>query len=157
MPLKEAPQWDISKIKYGVERCAMADLVIKLADTFKEDWFEGLDVWEALQMAAIMLKMYQIHQMGKAASASAISRSIGMPRTTVERKLVTLNKRGLVERYGTRFALSIDGINDPRLIDGFAKRLVVVRASLAKMLTALPSEQARAYYRVDNRGPRSAR
>ncbi|HEY2535318.1 MAG TPA: hypothetical protein VGJ20_46755 [Xanthobacteraceae bacterium] len=138
--LKErAPQWDIKNIKYGVERCAMANLAIQLAATFKDDWFAGLGVWEALQLAAIMLKMYQIHQAGKSASPSAISRGMGrthMPRTTVHRKLMALKKRGLVEQYGTKFVLSIDGINDPRLLEGFAQRLLIVRAHLTKMLVS---------------------
>jgi hypothetical protein len=40
------------------------------AETFKEDWFQGMDVWEALQMAAIMLKMYQIHRTGESGNCN---------------------------------------------------------------------------------------
>jgi DNA-binding IclR family transcriptional regulator len=68
---------------------------------------------------------------------------MGMPRTTVIRKLLALKRRGLVEQYGTKFVLSIDGINSPHLLEGFAKRLVIVRASLSRMLVALPTELTR--------------
>ena len=156
--IKELPQFDLAAIKYGRERCGFANFVISLAESFREDWFPGLNVWDSLQMAAIMFKMYQIHLAGRAASPSDVSRSTGMPRTTVIRKLSTLKKLGLVDQYGTRFVLSVDGLNRPHLLEGFHQRLVITRSSLAKIMATLPTEETRAIHNVmDTRVRRSPR
>jgi len=128
--------FDLAQIYYGNERCAMANLVLKLAESFRDDWFPGLGTWEA-QLATIMLSMYQIHLAGRSASASDLSRKTGMPRPTVRRKLASLKKMGLVNQYGVDFELSADGLNRPRLLRGFRQRLQMVKTSLQKMLMLL--------------------
>jgi hypothetical protein len=130
-------KFNLAAIQYGDERCTMADLVLKVVNSFRDDWFPDQNTWESLQFAMIMLSMYQIHLVGRAPSASDVARSTGMPRPTVQRKLAKLKKIGYVNQYGSRFELSIDGLNQPRLLDGFRKRLGIVKGALQKMLMLL--------------------
>jgi len=134
---KKSIQFELTHIKYIDERGSMADMVLKLAESFRDDWFPGCSVWESLQFAMIMLSLYQIHLTGRSASASDLSRKTGMPNATVRRKLASLKKTGYVHQYGLHYELSVDGLNQPRLLEGFRRRLGTVKVSLQRMLMLL--------------------
>jgi hypothetical protein len=134
-PRTVTKEFDAEAIAFGKERSALASLVIRLGESFRDDWFPGMSTWEALQLALIMLRMFHFHlTTGRAESASALSRATGMPRATVQRKLTTLKRMGFVKQHGVRFALDVDGLNQPKLLDGFQRRLGIVRGTLAKTL-----------------------
>jgi hypothetical protein len=130
------PEFNIDAIAFGKERSAMCALVQRLGETFRDDWFPGVSTWEALQLSLIMLRLFQFHSLtGRGQSVSSLSRSSGIPRATVHRKLATLKRLGYVEQHDARFRLSVEGFNQEHLIRGFKRRLSMMRATLTKTLT----------------------
>jgi hypothetical protein len=128
-------EFNIDTIAFGKERSAMCALVQRLGETFRDDWFPGMSTWEALQLSLIMLCLFRFHSLtGRAQSVSSLSRSSGIPRATLDRKLTTLKRLGYVEQHGTRLMLSVEGLNREHLIQGFKRRISIIRATLAKTL-----------------------
>lgn len=131
-----SPEFHIDAIAFGKERSALCALVQRLGATFRDDWFPNTSTWEALQLSLVMLRLFQFHSLtGRAQSVTSLSRSSGIPRATLHRKLTTLKRQGYVVQHGTRFMLSVEGLNQEHLIQGFKRRLSMIRATLAKTLT----------------------
>jgi hypothetical protein len=132
---KANPKFNIDAVAFGKERGAMWALVQQLGLTYRDDWFPGTSRWEALQLSLIMLCLWEFHLLtGGAQSISSLARSSGIPRAAVHRKLTTLKRLGYVEQHGTGFMLSVEGINQEHLIQGFKRRLSIIRTMLAKTL-----------------------
>jgi DNA-binding transcriptional ArsR family regulator len=74
----------------------MADTVIRLMEGFRDDSLPGVRTWDAFVLLLIIRKIYEIHTAGREVTASALSRAVGMPRTTVLRKLAQLKEIGKV-------------------------------------------------------------
>jgi hypothetical protein len=105
----------------------MAETIIRLMEGFRDDYLPGMRTWDAFALLLIIRKMYEMHTAGRKATASALSRAVGMPRTTVLRKLSLLKKIGAVEKYGPHFMLSPKYFNNPRMLQGFKRRAIIVR------------------------------
>jgi hypothetical protein len=99
----KSPKSLIEHVTFGKQRHAMADLVIQLVETARDD-SPGISLWEFFMHVLIGGKMLTLHDRGREASASDLSRLTGIPRTTVQRKLLgELTKKGVVERCGHRW------------------------------------------------------
>jgi biotin operon repressor len=120
------PKSTISAIFLGKQRHALADLSIRLMAGFRHDYMPGVKLWDAFGMMLIMHKMYELHTAGHEASASALSRGIGMPRTTVQRKLAQLKKIGVIQQRGQRYLMSAEHLNHPMILHGFRRRVALV-------------------------------
>jgi DNA-binding IclR family transcriptional regulator len=96
----------------------MAEMGIRLMEGFRDDYLPGMRTWDAFALLLIIRKMYEMHTAERKATASALSRAVGMPRTTVLRKLSLRNKIGAVEKYGLHFMLSPKYFNNPAHVAG---------------------------------------
>lgn len=94
----------------------MAETVIRLMESLRDDYLPGMRTWDAFALLLIIRKIYEMHTAGRRATASALSRAVGMPRTTVLRKMSQLKKIGAVEKYGSHFMLSPKYFNNPRIL-----------------------------------------
>jgi len=112
----------------------MADLGIRLMEGIRNDYMPSVKLWDALGMMLILHKMYELHTIGREASASALSRGIGMPRTTLQRKLAQLKKIGVIEQRGQRYLMSPEHLNHPMILHGFRRRVALITRAQKRML-----------------------
>jgi transposase InsO family protein len=56
-----------------------------------------------------------------------------IPRSTVQRRMGELTKLGAIERNGTRFLLSVSYLNKPGILEGFKRRVDVVKGAPKKL------------------------
>lgn len=76
----------------------------KLFSVFLDVTVRGLDLPDGLVSAAVLLTLYQHYIAArKPISASALARRLGIPRTTLLRRLDMLIKSHHVERHGTKY------------------------------------------------------
>lgn len=81
-----------------------------------------MKTWEAFALLLILRKMLDQHVNARPSSASTLSRAVGMPRTTVQRKLMLLKQMGAVEQHGSRFAVVPEFMNVSQRVEGFKHR-----------------------------------
>jgi DNA-binding transcriptional ArsR family regulator len=132
MPL---PEQIIHAIKFGRERFVLADTVVRLTNQFRDDYFPGAKTWEGFTMLLILRRMAEVHQRRRPSSPSELSRAIGMPRTTVQRRLAQLKQIGAVEKRGPLFTLVPEFMNAEHMIDGFKRRRDMWHRAAKKMPT----------------------
>ena len=111
----------------------MSDLVIKVVEGFCADYMPDEHPWEAFALVLILDRLFEIHARGRMATASELSRACRMPRQTLRRKLETLETHGFIERRGSRYVLSAQRLNDPVMIQGFRRRVMVVKRAPGKL------------------------
>ena len=119
----------IDSLELGRQRYVMAETVIQMVEGFRRDYMPNVRTWDAFALLLLLRKMLDQHMAGRAASASALSRSVGMPRTTVQRKLAQLKKIGAIEQHGSRFMVSPTYMNSPKMLQGFRRRLDFIRSA----------------------------
>jgi len=111
------------------QRYAMGELIIRLMEGFRDDYMPRMRICEAFELLVVLEKLVDLHEVHRLGTASAISRSTDLPRTTVHRRLRHLNKLGAVERRGSGFLLVPAFLNSPLMLEGFKQRVHrVVRA-----------------------------
>ena len=118
----------LDAIHLGPSRFTMADAVVRLIESVRQDLDPELKTWQTFVNLLIMHRMWAAHRNGQLASASGIARSIGMPRSTVLRRLQRLEKKRAVERRGTRYAIVPEYFNSPHCVTdsgtkGFKRRV----------------------------------
>jgi hypothetical protein len=127
------PRGIIDAIKLGHERYVLADTVVRLTEEFRDDYVPGAKTWEAFAMLLILRRMLDVHQRGRKSSALGLSRAIGMPRTTVQRRLENLKKMGAIEQDGARFTVLPEFMNASHMVEGFKRRRVIWHRAAKKM------------------------
>lgn len=127
------PKVMLERIDRWHERAAMADLCIRLVQSIGRDYFPGARTCDAFEMLVILHAMFEIHTAGRFATASALSRSTGISRSTVQRRLGELTKLGAIQRNGTRFLLSVSYLNKPGILEGFMRRVDMVKGAPKKL------------------------
>jgi DNA-binding IclR family transcriptional regulator len=120
------------------QRHTLADSVIRLLETFRDDLFPGVATWESFALFLILHRIAHMNQLGRAANASALAWSTGIPRTTVRRRLAELRRTGIIEQRGSCYLLSATFMNHPHLLRGFKRRREMVR-HLSKYLAETAS------------------
>jgi hypothetical protein len=127
------PKSIIDAIKMGHERYVLADTVVRLTEEFRADYAPSAKTWEAFALLLILRRMLDVHQRGRESSAVVIARAIGMPRTTVYRKLAQLKKMGAVAQNGSHFSVLPEFMNASHMIEGFKHRRQVWHRAYKKM------------------------
>jgi predicted transcriptional regulator len=127
------PKVMLERIERWHERTAMADLCIRLVQSIGRDYFPGARTCDAFEMLVILNAMFEMHTAGRFATASALARSTGISRSTVQRRIGKLTKLGAIERNGTRFLLSVSYLNKPGILEGFKRRVDVVKDAPKKL------------------------
>jgi DNA-binding transcriptional ArsR family regulator len=127
------PKSSIHAFHLGKQRHALVRLVIRLCETARDDGFPDMATWDFFMAMLILERMYEQNQRGREASASELSRSTGIPRTTMRRKLRDLARRGAIERRGHRFVITSSFFNSPFMLRGFRRRSLMVKQISAKL------------------------
>jgi hypothetical protein len=127
------PKVMLERIHRWHERAAMADLCIRLVQSIGRDYFPGAKTCDAFEMLVILNALFEIHTARRFATASTLARFTGIPRSTVQRRMGELTKLGAIERNGTRFLLSVSYLNKPGILEGFKRRVDVVKGAPKKL------------------------
>jgi hypothetical protein len=127
------PHSVIRQLLLGKQRQALGEIVIRLLESARDDYFPGEGLVDFLLFVLILVKMYDINELGRLATASALSRSVGLPRTTMQRKLARLKRMGAIQQRGSRFMLSPSYLNNPQMLLGFKRRVNAVRDAPKKL------------------------
>jgi hypothetical protein len=127
------PKVMLERIDRWHERAAMADLCIRLVQSIGRDYFPGAKTCDAFEMLVILNAMFEIHTAGRFATATALARSTGISRSKLQRRMGELAKLGAIERNGTRFLLSVSYLNKPGILEGFKRRVDIVRGAPKKL------------------------
>jgi DNA-binding IclR family transcriptional regulator len=117
----------------GHERFVMADTVVRLCEEFRADYVPSAKTWEAFELLLLLHTMMLVHQRGRKSSALGLSRNIGMPRTTVLRRLEKLKEMGAVEQDRARFTVLPEFMNVSHRIEGFKRRRDMWQRAAKKM------------------------
>jgi hypothetical protein len=122
------PQIIVDAIDLGPSRFTMVDTIVRLIEAVRQDFGPDTKTWETFINLLIVHRMWAKHRNGQLASAAGIAKAIGMPRSTVQRRLLRLVKEGAVERRGTRYVIVPEFINSPHGISdlgtkGFKRRV----------------------------------
>jgi len=120
------PKSVVSALLSFEQRHTLVGNVIHLLETFRDDYFPDVATWETLALVLILHRIIDINQLGRAANASALAWSTGMPRTTVRRKLTQLRKIGIIEKRGPSYLVSAAFMNRPNILRGFKRRREMV-------------------------------
>jgi biotin operon repressor len=123
----------IDAIQLGRQRNAVVEAVVRLTESYRDDYLPGSTTLDAFAVVLICQKMLAMHAVGREVSASALSRAVGMPRTTVLRKLAQLKKIGAVEQRGRRYLMSSAFLNRPAALQGFKRRVAIVRKTTEEL------------------------
>jgi DNA-binding transcriptional ArsR family regulator len=127
------PKSSVHAFLLGKQRHAVVSLIIRLCESARDDGFPDLTTWDFFMSMLILERMYEQNQRGREASASELSRSTGIPRTTMRRKLRDLTRRGAIERRSHRFVITPSFFNTPFMMRGFRRRSLMVKRASAKL------------------------
>jgi hypothetical protein len=108
----------VNAITLAPSRFTMIETVIWMIESIRHDFAPDLKTWECFEHLLIIRRMWAVHRHGGLSSAAGIAQLIGMPRSTVQRRLRYLEKIGAVDRRGTRYAIVPDFINSPHGVEG---------------------------------------
>jgi DNA-binding transcriptional ArsR family regulator len=134
--LSKSPKSLLEQLTFGKRaRRVVGDLIIELVETCRDDFKPDMPLCEFFMHVLIVGKMLTLHERGREASASDLSRLTGIPRTTVQRKLRVLSKEGAIERRGQRWIIVPSFFNTPLVIKGFKRRQVIVSLAREKIAT----------------------
>jgi biotin operon repressor len=123
----------LDQIKLGRKRYAMAQTVVRLVEGFRADYMPQVKPWDTFALLFILRKMLEQQMSARPSSASTLSRALGMPRTTVSRKLAILRRIGAIEQHGSRFEVLATYMNSPEMVMGFKRRRDMVQSAAKKM------------------------
>jgi biotin operon repressor len=118
----------LNAIHLGPSRYTMADTIVRLIESVRHDFGPDTKPWETFVNLLIVHRMWAAHRNDQLSSAAGIAKAIGMSRSTVQRRLRDLEKRGAVERRGTRYVMVPEFLNSPHGIQdsgtkGFKRRV----------------------------------
>jgi hypothetical protein len=123
----------IDEIVLGKQRYAMADLVVGLAESARDDMLPFATVWEFFQHIVIIRKMYEMHERGQQASIEDLSRLTTIPGSTMQQRLGELLDCGAIEPRGPRYMLTPAFFNSEFMLRGFRLRRMIVTIAPEKM------------------------
>ena len=122
----------------GKQRMFLIDTFARLAESARDDHFPDLSLFDFVTYAIILHRIYEQNERGRDANASALERSTGVPRATLRRKLQELTKNWAIEPRGRRFVIAPEFFNTPVSIQGFKRRVKMVKRAAAKLPEIFP-------------------
>jgi DNA-binding transcriptional ArsR family regulator len=132
--MPKSPKLLLEQLTFGKSaRRVVGDLIIELVESCRDDFKPDMPLSEFFMHVLIVGKMLMLHERGREASASELSRLTEIPRTTVLRKLRVLLEEGAVERCGHRWIICPSFFNTPLVIKGFKRRQVILSLAREKM------------------------
>jgi hypothetical protein len=117
----------LDEMELGRQRYTLADTLIKLIESIRTDCMPSVKTWEAFSFLLILRRMIDDHLAEHTSSVSALSRTLGIPRATLIRRLKRLQKMGAISKQGSRYRVIPEYMNSPQMIEGFKIRREMVR------------------------------
>jgi len=116
----------LDEIQRRQERLILAEAVYKFDRLFLRRCFGTADLKERIDLGTIMRVMWWSTLHGKGITAQQIGLTVGMPRTTVIRKMRQLSSLGYVTLNGTKYAIRDEMLRNPHptLLDGAIKLVI---------------------------------
>jgi hypothetical protein len=127
------PRSAAAQLMLGKQRHALMEIVARYLESARDDYLPGESLSDFVTCILIVHKMHDMHKLGREATASALSRALSTPRTTLLSKLAHLKKIGVIKQNGSRFVLSPTYLNQPQILLGFKGRLRAMRDSTKKL------------------------
>jgi hypothetical protein len=127
------PQSTAAQLILGKQRNALMDIVARYLESARDDYLPGESLSDFVTCILIVHKMHDMHKLGREATASALSRALRTPRTTLLGKLAHLKKKGVIKQNGSRFVLSPAYLNQPHILLGFKRRARALRGGARKL------------------------
>lgn len=123
----------IDTLQLGCQRYTLMEAIVTLTESYRSDYLPGSSTWDVFGLVLICQRMLAMHAVGRAASASALARSTGIPRTTMLRKLAKLKKIGAIEQRDPRYLISTAYLNRSKALQGFKRRVAILRKTAKKL------------------------
>jgi len=127
------PKSLINSIEMGQVRYLMADTVVSVCESITSDYLPDFKVWDAFPLLVIVRKMIENSVKRRSSNSTSLARALGMPRSTVQRRLTQLKRIGAVEQRGARYTVVAAFMNHPKMIQGFKRRRDLIGDAHQKM------------------------
>ena len=127
------PKSLINSVKMGRQRYVMAETIVSVCEGFGAEAMPGLKVWDVFPLIVILRKMADNSLHRRSSNATSLARTLGMPRTTVQRRLTQLKRMGAVEQHGVRYTVVATFLNHPKQVEGFKRRRDQIGVAHRKM------------------------
>jgi DNA-binding transcriptional ArsR family regulator len=125
---------------FGPQRVMLVEMFFRSLELTREAYLPNVKLAEAFELIVIGGKVYDMQARGRAATCSNLARAIQMPRAALHRKLLQLEKAGIVEKCGGRYVMSIECMNGPVPVRNFKRRVANIMQT-AKKLSEMDDSQ----------------
>ena len=130
----------VMPILHAPERRIVIRLMVELRRDTSSHYLSGAGAEESYELTSVMGSIYLADLAGRPATASMLSRTTGIPRATVLRRLKRLSKAGIVECVEGRYRVVRAVVNSPESV-------CLLKRSVARI-----KEAARKLSRLDETG-----
>ena len=118
---------------FGPQRVMLVEMFFRSLELTREAYLPDVKFAEAFELIMIGGKVYDMQAKGRAATCSNLARAIEMPRATLHRKLLQLEKAGVVEKCGGRYVMSVECMNGPVPVRNFKRRVANIMQAAKKL------------------------
>jgi hypothetical protein len=130
------PKMIVAKLLLGKERRAIGQMIIRLVESTRDDFFPGMPIQDFIVALLLLDGVYEQNERGREASASGLARTTGIPRATVQRRLIELDKKWhAIEQRRHRYVLNLTFFNAPLTMRGMPSRWLKIKRT-SEMLVA---------------------
>jgi hypothetical protein len=126
---------------FGPQRVMLVEMFFRSLELTREAYLPDVKFAEAVELIMIGGKVYDMQARGHAATCSNLARAIEMPRATLHRKLLQLERAGVIEKCGGRYVMSVACMNGPVPVRNFKRRVANIMQA-AKKLSEMDDAQS---------------
>lgn len=131
------------------ERAIMSRMLMQIQKLMHDTYFGTHERFGLTRDLQLVIKFVVLGQLeGRPFGLSKLANEIGVPRATLERRLTSLERRGLIVRRGRGFFVPVSKLNDPPLLQNLQRCVLMVHKA-SKELEKLPKVGTKT---VDERG-----
>jgi predicted transcriptional regulator len=120
------PRTIIDQISLAPQRYALADLVVQITKSAKDDILPFVTSWEFFQHILILVTMADLHAIDQVASINELVRRTSLSTDTARQRVQELLDRGVVEKRLNGFAITPEFFNSEFMLQGFRRRRILV-------------------------------
>jgi DNA-binding transcriptional ArsR family regulator len=123
----------VMPILYAPERRIVLRLIAELRQDTSGHYLSGVGTQEAQELTSVMGGVYLADLAGKPATASMLSRTTGIPRVTILRRLERLSKAGVVECVDRRYRVVRAIVNSPESVCLLKRSVARIKEAAQKL------------------------
>src|SRR5262249_42146512 len=117
----------------GPQRVMLVEMFFRALELTREAYLPDVKFAEAFELIMIGGRVFEMRARGRGATCSNLARAIEMPRATLHRKLLQLEKAGVVEKCGGRYVMSVECMNGPVPVRNFKRRMANIMQTAQKL------------------------